>query len=160
MGSDTPQDFVLQGIRPRMILFCTVSDPAGELNPHRFRRKSFESFPFSLKGHFSLSRGVWYPVKQLLFSINSQELNQNSKMFQGMNQGPTLVRFMKKNQRPKISCYCREERLRKRIKDERIKGAELRGEWKSVSRKRTQCQRLKDERRRGLQCTYNIKEAR
>jgi hypothetical protein len=70
-----------------MILFCRVSDPAGELNPHRFRRKSFESLPFSLKGHFSLSRGVWYPVEQLLFSINSQELKPEFKNVLGYELG-------------------------------------------------------------------------
>jgi hypothetical protein len=53
VGSDTPQDLVLQGVIPRRILFCSVSDPAGRLKPLGTRRKSFESFPFSLKGHFS-----------------------------------------------------------------------------------------------------------
>ncbi len=52
-GSDTPQDLVLRGLIHRRILFCGVSDPAGKLRPHRTRRKSFESLPFSLKGHFS-----------------------------------------------------------------------------------------------------------
>jgi hypothetical protein len=52
-GSDTPQDFVEQGIRPCRTLFCGVSDPAGKLRPRRTRWKSFESLPFSLKRHFS-----------------------------------------------------------------------------------------------------------
>ncbi len=63
-GSDTPQDWVLWGLIPRRILFCGawysrrilfcgVSDPAGRLRPRGTRRKSFESLPFSLKGHFS-----------------------------------------------------------------------------------------------------------
>jgi hypothetical protein len=81
------QDLVIWGLIPRMILFCRVSDPAGELNPHRFRPKSFESLPFSLKGHFSLSRGVWYPVEQLLFSINSQELKPELKNVSGYELG-------------------------------------------------------------------------
>ncbi len=51
-GSDTPQGLVLRGLIPRRILFCGVSDPAGKLRPRRTRRKSFESLPFSLKGHF------------------------------------------------------------------------------------------------------------
>ncbi len=66
---DTPQDFDLQGLIPRRTLLsgvsdpaghCSagyqtpqVSDPAGKLRPHRTRRKSFESLPFSLKGQFS-----------------------------------------------------------------------------------------------------------
>ncbi len=50
--SDTRQDLVLWGLIPRRVLFCGVSYPAGKLRPHRTRRKSFESFPFSLKGHF------------------------------------------------------------------------------------------------------------
>ncbi len=41
-----------QNIRPRRTLFCWVSDPTGKLRPLRIRRKSFESLPFSLKGHF------------------------------------------------------------------------------------------------------------
>ncbi len=53
VGSDIPQDLVLQGLIPRRILFCRVSDPAGKLRPRRTRRKSFESLPYSLKGHFS-----------------------------------------------------------------------------------------------------------
>jgi hypothetical protein len=53
VGSDTPQDLVLRGLIPSRILFCGVSDSAGKLRPRRTRRKSFESFPFSLKGHFS-----------------------------------------------------------------------------------------------------------
>ncbi len=51
-GSDTPQGLVLRGLIPRKILFCGVSDPNGKLRPCRTRRKSFESLPFSLKGHF------------------------------------------------------------------------------------------------------------
>jgi hypothetical protein len=54
-GSDTPQGLVLLGLIPRRILFCGVSDPTGKLRPRRTRRKSFESLPFSLKGHFSKS---------------------------------------------------------------------------------------------------------
>ncbi len=50
-GSDTPQDLVLRGLIPRRILFCGVSDPTGKLRP-RGIRWSFESLPFSLKGHF------------------------------------------------------------------------------------------------------------
>ncbi len=53
VGSDTPQDLVLQGLIPRRILFCGVSDPADKLRPCRTWWKSFESLPFSLKGHFS-----------------------------------------------------------------------------------------------------------
>jgi hypothetical protein len=55
-GSDTPQNFVLRGIRPRGT-----------------RRKSFESLPFSLKGH-SLNivcmhkphypRHIWFMLKE------------------------------------------------------------------------------------------------
>ncbi len=41
-GSDTPQDFVLRSIRPH----C-------QIRPSGTRQKSFESLPFSLKGHFS-----------------------------------------------------------------------------------------------------------
>ncbi len=52
-GSDTLQDLVLRGLIPRRILFCGVSDPAGKLRPSGTRQKSFESLPFSLKGHFS-----------------------------------------------------------------------------------------------------------
>ncbi len=52
-GSDTKQDLVLWGLIPCRILFCGVSDPTGKLRPCRIRRKSFESLPFSLKGHFS-----------------------------------------------------------------------------------------------------------
>ncbi len=63
-GSDTPQDLVLWGLIPRRILFCSVGyltrfcsagyqTPLAKLRSHRIRRKSFESFPFSLKGHFS-----------------------------------------------------------------------------------------------------------
>ncbi len=52
-GSDTPQGLILRGLIPRRILFCGVSDPAGKLRPRRTRQKSFESLPFSSKGHFS-----------------------------------------------------------------------------------------------------------
>jgi hypothetical protein len=52
-GSDTPQDLVLRGLIPCRILFYGVSDPTGKLRPRRIRLKSFESLPFSLKGHFS-----------------------------------------------------------------------------------------------------------
>ncbi len=52
-GSDTPKNFVRRSIRPRRMLFCGVSDLTGKLRPRRIRRKSFESLPFSLKGHFS-----------------------------------------------------------------------------------------------------------
>jgi hypothetical protein len=31
-GSDTPQDFVKRGIRPRKTLFCGVSDPAEQVS--------------------------------------------------------------------------------------------------------------------------------
>ncbi len=48
-----PQDLVLRGLIPPRILFCGVSDPTGKLRLRRIRRKSFESLPFSLKGHFS-----------------------------------------------------------------------------------------------------------
>ncbi len=51
-GSDTPQGLVLRGLIPRRVLFCGISDPAGKLRPSRTRRKSFESLPISLKGHF------------------------------------------------------------------------------------------------------------
>ncbi len=51
-GSDTPQDFARRSTRPRRTLFCGVSDPTGKLRPRRIRQKSFESLPFSLKGHF------------------------------------------------------------------------------------------------------------
>ncbi len=58
------QDLVPWGLIPRRILFCGVwylagfcsagyQTPTGKLRPHRIRRKSFESLPFSLKGHFS-----------------------------------------------------------------------------------------------------------
>jgi hypothetical protein len=50
--SDTQQDLVLRGLIPRRILFCRVSDPTGKFRPRRIRQKSFESLPFSLKGHF------------------------------------------------------------------------------------------------------------
>ncbi len=52
-GSDTPQALVLRGLIPRRIFFSGVSDPAGKLRPRRTRWKSFETLPFSLKGHFS-----------------------------------------------------------------------------------------------------------
>jgi hypothetical protein len=52
-GSDTLQDLVLRGLIPHMILFCGVSDPTDKLRTRRIRQKSFESLPFSLKGHFS-----------------------------------------------------------------------------------------------------------
>ncbi len=62
--SDTSQDLVLRGLILRKVFFCGVwypagfcfagvSDPVGKLRPRRTRRKSFESLPFSLKGHFS-----------------------------------------------------------------------------------------------------------
>jgi hypothetical protein len=62
-GSDTLQDLVLWGLIPHRILFCGVwyprrslfcgaSDPAGRSRPRGTRWKSFESLPFSLKGHF------------------------------------------------------------------------------------------------------------
>jgi hypothetical protein len=60
VGSDTPQDFcgfwrdlVLRGLISLRILFCGISDPAGRLRLRGTRRKSFESLPFFLKGHFS-----------------------------------------------------------------------------------------------------------
>ncbi len=115
--SDTPKNNVLRGLVlwgliPRRILFCGVSDPAGKLRPCRTRRKSFESLPFSLKGHFSkigcmyklhyprhlefilkeplyeiffVFHGVWYPAEQLWNSNISASSNQNLKMLQGMN---------------------------------------------------------------------------
>jgi hypothetical protein len=107
-GCDTPQGLVLRGLIPRRILFCGLSDPAGKLRPRRTRQKSFESLPFSLKGHFSkivcmnklhyprhiwsmlkepliwnffVFCGVWYPAEQLWNSNISENSNQNSKMF-------------------------------------------------------------------------------
>jgi hypothetical protein len=53
VGSDTLQELVLRGLIPHKILFCRVSDPAGKLRPRGTRQKSFESLPFSLKGHCS-----------------------------------------------------------------------------------------------------------
>jgi hypothetical protein len=78
-GSDTLQYLVPRGLIPRRTLFCGVwypagvSDPAGRLGPRRTRRKSFESLPFSLKGHFSkivrmhrlhYPRHKWYMLKE------------------------------------------------------------------------------------------------
>ncbi len=60
-GSDTPQVLVLRGLIPRRILFCGVSGPAGKLRLRQTRRKSFESLPFSLQGHF-LKIGCMYKL--------------------------------------------------------------------------------------------------
>jgi hypothetical protein len=46
LGSDTLQDFVLQGLIPLRILCFRVSDPAGKLKPRGIRPKIFESFLF------------------------------------------------------------------------------------------------------------------
>jgi hypothetical protein len=106
VGSDTQQglvlqDFVLRGIRPRW----QIKTPQN--------LTSFESLPFSLKGHFSkivsmyklhyprhigsmlkeppiltffvCFQGVWYPTEQLWNSNISENSNQISKMFYGMN---------------------------------------------------------------------------
>ncbi len=51
--SDTLQDLFLGGLIPCRIFFCGVTDPTSKLRPRRNRRKSFESLPFSIKGHFS-----------------------------------------------------------------------------------------------------------
>jgi hypothetical protein len=122
-GSDTLQDLVLRSLIPRRILFCRVLDPNSKVRPRGVRRKSFESLPFSLKGHFSkivcmykqhYSRHIWPmlkepPILKMLFCStgsdpteqglnlnNSENSNQNSKMFQRMNQGPIRGQFMNK----------------------------------------------------------------
>jgi hypothetical protein len=120
-GSDTPQDFVLWGIRPSL----QIKTPQNQL-------KKFESLTFSLKGHYSktvcmhklhyprhigsvlkdphilkinfCSAGSDTPGNNFLNSNNFKNTSQNSKMFQGMNQGPIWGQFMK-NQKPKILCY-------------------------------------------------------
>ncbi len=75
VGSDTPQDIVIQGLKPRKMLFCGVSDPADRLRPRGTRQKSFESLPFSLKEHFSkivcmhklhYPRHIWFMLKEPL----------------------------------------------------------------------------------------------
>ncbi len=124
-GSDTPQDLVLRGLIPHRILFCGVSDPTDKLRPRRIRRKSFESLPFSLKGHFSkitcmyelhyprlkvstlkeppilkiifCSAGYNTPRNHIQIWISRRIQNGYKKIFWGMNQRPIWGWFTKKN---------------------------------------------------------------
>jgi hypothetical protein len=132
-GSDTPQGLVLRGLIPRRILFCGVSDPAGKLRPRRTRRKSFESLPFSLKGHFQkLSACINYttqgisdpclksPLSESFFcvlqgliprrtTLTFEYLREFEPEFEevlGYELGAHMGSIHEKNQRPKISCYC------------------------------------------------------
>jgi hypothetical protein len=132
-GSDTLQGLVLPGLIPRRILFCGVSDPADKLRPRRTRRKSFESLPFSLKGHFS-EIGYMYklhyprhigfmlqepPIWKYLLSsagcrprrttLKFEYLREFEPEFEnvlGYELGAHLGSIHEKNQGPKISCYC------------------------------------------------------
>ncbi len=132
-GSDTPQNFVKQGIRPHTILFCGVSDPADKLRPRRTKRKSVESLPFSLKGLFSKivcmyklhnPRHIWSMLKeppiwkffcvlrglippQNNFEIRiSPRIRTRNRKSLGYELGAHMGSIHEKNQRPKISCYC------------------------------------------------------
>jgi hypothetical protein len=51
-SSDTLEDFVLQGLVPRKILFFGVPDPASKLRPGRIRWYIFESLPVPLTEYF------------------------------------------------------------------------------------------------------------
>ncbi len=53
VGSDTRRILFCEVWYPVGFCFAGVSDPTGKLRPRGTRRKSFESLPFSLKGHFS-----------------------------------------------------------------------------------------------------------
>jgi hypothetical protein len=46
------------------------------------------------------------PAEQLSKLTMSENSKQNSKILKSMKQGPIWGRFVKNNQRPKISCYC------------------------------------------------------
>ncbi len=133
-GSDTPQGLVLRGLIPRRILFCGVSDPAGKLRPRRTWRKSFESLPFSLKGHCSKIVCIYklhYP-RHIVSMLKKSPLSDNffcvprglipcrtSLKFEylrefepeyendlGYELGVHMGSIHEKNQGPKISCYC------------------------------------------------------
>ncbi len=131
-GSDTPQNLVLWGLIPRRIFFCGVSDPAGKLRPHRTRQKSFESLPFSLKGHFSkivymyklhYPRHIGSMFKEppiwIFFGSEGSDTPQNNFEFEyrrefepefknvsGYELGAHMGLIHEKNQGPQISCYC------------------------------------------------------
>jgi hypothetical protein len=132
-GSDTQQDLVLRGLIPCRILFCGVSDLTGKLRPRRIWRKSFESLPFSLKGHFSKIVCMYklhYPrlivsmlkeppiLKKFFFSAGydiprnhfriwvSGEFEMEIKNILGHELGAHMRLIHGKKQRPKISCYC------------------------------------------------------
>jgi hypothetical protein len=131
-GSDTQQGLVLRGLIPPRILFCRVSDPADKLRPCRTRRKSFESLPFSLKGHFLkivcmyklhfprhigfmlkepylkfflCSPGSDTPQNNFEIRISPRSLTRIWKCFRAWIRGPYGVDSWK-NQGPEILCYC------------------------------------------------------
>jgi hypothetical protein len=114
-------------------LFCGVSDPAGKLRPRRTGRKSFESLPFSLKGHFSkiscmyklhYPRHIGFmlkeppilnffcflrgpiPLRTMLKFKYLRELKPEFENVLGYELGAHMGSFHEKNQGPKISCYC------------------------------------------------------
>ncbi len=129
-GSDTPQGLVLQGLMPRRILFCGLSDPAGKLRPRRTRRKSLESLPFPLKGHFlkivcmyklHYQRHIWSmlkepPIWKFFLCCAGSDTPQNNfeiwifpriwtrirKCFRVWIRGPYGGRFMKKTRGKKF----------------------------------------------------------
>jgi hypothetical protein len=131
--SDTPQGLVLRGLIPCRILFCGVPDPAGKLRPRRTRRKSFESLPYSLKGHFSQIGCIYklhYPM-HIGFMLKEPPIWKFFCVPQGLIPSRTTLKFEyprecepefedvlgyelgahmgtihEKNQGPKISCYC------------------------------------------------------
>ncbi len=132
-GSDTPQSLVLQGLIPRKILLCGVSDPAGKVKPRRTRWNCFESLPFSLKGHFSkivcmcklhylrhigsmlkeppiwkfflCSAGSDTPQNNFEIWISPKIRTRFRKCFRVWIRGPYRVDSWK-NQGPRILCYC------------------------------------------------------
>ncbi len=101
-GPDTLQGLVLRGLIPRRILFCGVSDPADKLRPHRTRRKSFKSLPFSLKGHFSK---IGCRRTTLKFEY-LREFEHEFEIVLGYEFGAHMGSIHEKNQGPKISCFC------------------------------------------------------
>jgi hypothetical protein len=71
-GSDTPQDFVKQGIRPRRTLFCGVSDPAEQVYAIKSTQichcSAGSDTPQDLVLRGLIPRrvlfcGVWYPAR-------------------------------------------------------------------------------------------------
>jgi hypothetical protein len=119
-GSDTPQDFVLWG------------KLTGKIRPRRTRQKSFESLPFSLKGHFLkiicmyklhyprhigsmlkeppiwiffVPRGL-IPRRTTLKFEYLRELELEFEYVSGYELGAHMVSIHEKYQEPKISCYC------------------------------------------------------